>query len=37
MRPQVLQLRAAHEASSGMVQKLSEQLRLNLQVRTFIM
>ncbi|XP_067928913.1 nucleoprotein TPR-like [Watersipora subatra] len=31
MKPQVVQLRAAHEASSGMVQKLSDQLRLNLQ------
>jgi len=32
MRPQVTQLRNAYEAASSMVQKLSEQLKANLQV-----
>lgn len=31
-KPQVLQLKAAHEASSSMVEKLSDQLRENMKV-----
>ena len=34
MKPQVIQIRTAYEASNSMVEKLSEQLKQNLQVLT---